>query len=173
VLLGRITLTKAARRGTGRAYSEEVLMPHNARTILSFGVLAILPFVWSVASELCPALADLALWLSGPRWLGPYLALHYGIVLLALHSGLLMGFALTAHTRSGLVIMAALPGLWAFLFTGGAPFAAALMLALGYLLALAVDWLFWRAGLAPLWWWPMRLAQSLIILMCLLATALL
>ena len=148
-------------------------MPHTARTILSFGIIAILPFIWSVASEFSTSLADFGLWLLGPRWLGPYLALHYGIVLLALHSGLLMGFALGAHARPRLVILAALPGLWAFLFSGGAPFSAALMLALGYLLALAVDWLFWRAGLAPLWWWPMRLVQSLVILLCLLATALL
>lgn len=146
-------------------------MPHTARTTLAFSAIAVLPLVWSVATEVSPSLADAALRLVGPRFLGPYLALGYGAALLALLSGVLIGFALRGSSAARMVPLAALPGLWAFLFTGGGPVGAAIWLGAGYLLALAIDWMFWRGGLAPVWWLPVRLAQTVVIVLCLAITA--
>ena len=146
--------------------------PHAARPTLAFSAAVLVPFVWSVASELSPALAEGALQLLGPRALGPYLALAYGSVLLAMLSGVLIGLALTRAPAPAMVALAAVPGLWAFLFVGGGPVGAAIWLALGYLVALAIDWLFWRQGLSPVWWWPIRVAQTAVAVSCLGITAL-
>ena len=157
----------------------ESMQPHAARKTLAFGAALLLPLVWSVATEAWPGLANVALRFAGPRYLGPYLALAYGSVLLAMLSGVLIGLALRGTPRvgapamisPGTVALAALPGLWAFVFAGGGPVGAALWLGAGYVLVLAIDWRFWRLGLAPVWWWPMRLIQTAVILPCLLVTA--
>lgn len=146
--------------------------PHAARTTLAFSAAVLVPFVWSVATQISPTLANSGLQLTGPRYLGPYLALAYGAVLLAMLSGALIGLAVARGAAPHRVAFAAVPGLWAFLFVGGGPVGAAIWLALGYIVALVIDWLFWRQGLTPVWWWPMRLVQTGIILPCLAVTAL-
>lgn len=146
-------------------------MPHNARpALLAFG-LSVLPFLWSAGTELSPAWAEAGLRFLGPRFLGPYLALGYGAILLAMMSGALLGFALR-HERGGRAApLAVIPAAWAFLFVGGGPVGAAIWLAAGWLAALALDWMFWRNGLSPVWWWPLRLAQTVVVVLCLAVTA--
>ena len=144
---------------------------HAARGALIFGALAVLPFVWGAATQLLPGLADFGLRFLGPRFLGPYVGLGYGAVLLATLSGVLLGFALRAEAGARLAVIAMIPAAWAFLFTGGGPVSASIWLGAGYLAALALDFSFWRNGVTPVWWLPLRVGQTAVILTCLLVTA--
>lgn len=148
-------------------------MPHRARRAILFGALSITPFLWGAASELSPAAARFGLGLVGPRFLGPYIGLEYGVILLAVLSGALLGFALRSPRGDRLAALAVIPALWAFLFVNGGPTGAAILLAAGYLAALGIDWLFWRQGLSPVWWWPIRVAQTVVAVICLGITAVL
>ena len=146
-------------------------MPHRARPAVILAAIAVLPFVWSVATQIAPGLADFGLRFMGPRFLGPYLALGYGGMMLAALSGVLFGLVLRVERPGWLPLALIIPALWAFLFTGGGPVPAALWLGAGYLVALALDWLVWQRGLAPVWWFPLRAAQTAVILPCLIVTA--
>lgn len=146
-------------------------MPHPARSAAAIATLAVVPFLWSVATQILPDLADFGLRFMGPRFLGPYLALGYGMVVLAALSGVLIGMGLRGQEGGRLALLAMIPAIWAFLFTGGGPVPAGLWLAAGFGIALAIDWLFWARGMAPVWWFPIRLAQTAVIVVCLIVTA--
>lgn len=146
-------------------------MRHVGRSALAIAALSVLPLIFSVASELSPHLAERGLLLLGPRFLGPYLAVGYAGVLMAVMSGMLIGFALPENREGRLVLLPLVPALWPFLFAGGGPFAASLWLIAGFALLLGLDWLFWRRALVPVWWFPLRAAQSVALLVCLTITA--
>ena len=125
------------------------------RAALYLGLAGLLPFGWSVLTQLSPAAADLTMHWVGPRFVGPYVGLAYGTVILAFMAGVLWGFAVRA--RSGVYYaLSVLPALWAFLFVGGGPDRATVWLAAGFVGLLALDWVFWRAGLTPEWWLRLR-----------------
>lgn len=147
-------------------------MAGRARSAILFGVVSVLPFLWGAVSELSTGAAGFGLRFFGPRFLGPYIGLEYGQVMLACLSGALLGFALSRERGVKMAGLAVVPALWAFLFVGGGPVGAALWLAMGYVLALAIDWLFWQQGLSPVWWWLIRVAQTAVVLVCLAITAL-
>ena len=60
------------------------------------------------------------------RFVGPYVELAYGTVILAFMSGVLWGFATKAPERQAPVCYAlsVIPALWAFFMAGGGPVAA-------------------------------------------------
>ncbi|MFN3577140.1 MAG: DUF3429 domain-containing protein, partial [Tabrizicola sp.] len=69
------------------------------RPALLLGLAGLIPFLWSVATHLSPALAAAAgKWLS-PMFLGAYVGLTYGTVILSFMSGVLWGFATRAEGR--------------------------------------------------------------------------
>ena len=105
----------------------------------------------------------------GPRFVGPYVSLSYGIVILAFMSGVLWGFATQATGPVAAVGygLSVLPALWAFLFVGGGPESAARWLAAGFVGLLALDYAFWRQGLAPDWWMQLRMMLTAGVLACL------
>ena len=143
------------------------------RPALILGLAGLLPFGWSLATVLSPALAALTLAWLGPRFIGPYVGLAYGTVILAFMSGVLWGFAVRARTNAGrYYTLSVLPALWAFFFVGGGPLHAALWLAAGFAELLALDWVFATAGLAPPWWLRLRAGLTAAVVACLLATAL-
>ena len=145
------------------------------RSALALGLAGAIPFVWGALTLVSD---DLAAWGAarlGPRFVGPYVQVFYGAVILSFMSGVLWGFA----TRAGGAVAATgyalsvIPALWAFLFTGGGPVSAATYLAFGFVGLLGLDWLFWRQGLAPPWWMRLRVLLTAIVVAALLATALL
>ena len=145
------------------------------RSALILAVAGLVPLIWSVATQLSPSLADFALRVFGPRFVGPYVGLVYGTIILSFMSGVLWGFATratgqTATLGYGLSVM---PALWAFFFVGNGPVSAALMLALGFAGVFALDFAFWRLGFAPAWWLRLRLPLTAAAVACLCATALL
>ena len=133
----------------------------------------VLPFVWSVATQISPTFADAALRTLGPRFIGPYVGLVYGTIILSFMSGVLWGFATRATGRTATMgyALSVIPALWAFFFVGNGPVSAALMLAVGFAGLLGLDYLFWRQGLAPAWWMQLRLPLTTAVIACLCTTA--
>ena len=101
----------------------------------------------------------------GPRFVGPYVQLFYGAVILSFMSGVLWGFATKARgaraaTGYGLSVI---PALWAFFMTGGGPVSAGTNLIFGFLGLLVLDFAFWQWELAPRWWMALRVLLTAIV----------
>ena len=145
------------------------------RAALLLGLAGLIPFVWGAASQLSPALAEIGLAAAGPRFVGPYVSLAYGTVILSFMSGVLWGFATRATGSAAATgyALSVLPALWAFFMVGGGPAAAALSLIAGFAGLLGLDGLFWRWGLAPAWWMRLRVLLTAVVLACLAVPALL
>jgi hypothetical protein len=137
------------------------------RSALWLGLAGLIPFFWGALTVLRH---DLGLWGAatfGPRFIGPYVQLFYGAVILSFMSGVLWGFATKARGRAATAgyILSVIPALWAFFMTGGGPTGAAVNLIAGFLGLLLLDWHFWQMGLAPKWWMHLRgLLTALVVL---------
>jgi len=95
--------------------------------------------------------------------------LRYGIIILAFMSGVLWGFATNASGKMAAVAygLSVLPALWAF-FTAVGPTPQALgALIPEFYGLLALDYYFWRAGLAPPWWLRLRLPLTAVVMVTL------
>ncbi|MDG1768094.1 MAG: DUF3429 domain-containing protein [Yoonia sp.] len=137
------------------------------RAPLLLGLAGLIPFIWGAMTILFP---DLAIWgqmTLGGRFIGPYIQLFYGAIILAFMSGVLWGFAAKTDRAIG-YILSVIPALWAFLMTGGGPVAAAMNLIVGFLGLLMLDWQFWRWGLTPPWWMQLRVLLTAIVAVTLL-----
>ena len=143
------------------------------RAPLLLGLAGLIPFLWGALTQVSDPLADVALRALGPRFVGPYVGLAYGTVILAFMSGVLWGFATKAEGRvaaSGYAL-SVIPALWAFLFVGGGPVSAAINLIAGFVGLLGLDWLFWKQGLAPSWWMELRVLLTVVVVGCLAVVA--
>ncbi|MCR9126303.1 MAG: DUF3429 domain-containing protein [Rhodobacteraceae bacterium] len=139
------------------------------RAPLLLGLFGVIPFAWGALTYMN---GDLQAWGAanlGPRFVGPYVQLFYGSVILSFMSGVLWGFATRtegarAATGYGLSV---LPALWAFFMTGGGPVSAGLNLMFGFAGLLVLDFAFWRWGLTPSWWMALRGILTALVLACL------
>lgn len=134
---------------------------------LWLGLAGLLPFIWGAITTLSP---DLSLWgqeTLGGRFVGPYIQLFYGAIILSFMSGVLWGFAARSNWTIGYFI-AVIPTLWAFFMTGGGPVSAGINLIVGFIGVLLLDWQFWRNGLAPSWWIRLRIILTTIVVICIL-----
>lgn len=145
-------------------------VPRAARVL---GFAGLLPFVWGVLTMLWPPAAELTMRLLGPRFLGPYVALYYGTIILAFMSGVLWGFATRAEGRQAAIgyALSVVPALWVFLFAGNGPVSTAINLMAGFLAVLAIDLSFWQQGLTPRWWMALRLPLTAGVIACLAVIA--
>ena len=137
------------------------------RAPLLLGLAGLIPFIWGAMTILFP---DLAIWgqmTLGGRFIGPYIQLFYGAIILAFMSGVLWGFAAKTDRAIG-YILSVIPALWAFLMTGGGPVAAAMNVIVGFLGLLMLDWQVWRWGLTPPWWMQLRILLTAIVAVTLL-----
>ncbi|MFN3825084.1 MAG: DUF3429 domain-containing protein [Pseudorhodobacter sp.] len=142
------------------------------RAALLLGLAGLVPFLWGAGTELSDDAAALGLSLLGPRFIGPYVGLAYGTVILSFMSGVLWGFA--AQAREGAATgyaLSVIPALWAFFMVGGGPVSAAINLMAGFAGLLLLDAVFVRWGLAPPWWMRLRLGLTAVVLACLAITA--
>lgn len=139
------------------------------RAALILGLAGVLPFVWGVLTMVSPALAAWTTAAIGPRFVGPYVQLFYGAVILSFMSGVLWGFAARAPQSQGATgyALSVIPALWAFFMTGGGPQAAGLALIAGFVGLLGLDALFARWGLAPPWWMALRMLLTALVVLCL------
>ncbi len=137
------------------------------RAALILGLAGMIPFLWGALTLISGSAADFGLAVLGPRFIGPYVQLSYGIVILAFMSGVLWGFATkaTGSREAAGYGLSVIPALWAFFMVGGGPVSAGMYLIFGFLGLLVLDWQFWRWGLAPVWWMHLRvLLTSLVVI---------
>lgn len=146
-----------------------MLLTQIPRTPLFLSLAGLLPFMWSAATVLSP---DLALWttsLVGPRFIGPYLGLHYGAIILGFMSGVLWGFSARlepGQAASGYVL-SVVPALWVFFTNGGGAEQAGILMIFGFAGILMLDWFFWNNDAAPIWWMRLRILITAGVLICL------
>jgi hypothetical protein len=140
---------------------------------LLLGLSGLIPFLWGAVTHLSPPLGDWSTGLLGARFTGAIALQGYGIVILAFMSGVIWGFATRATGRMAMAGYAAsvLPALWAFAMGTGPVQSALTALAIGFAALLALDWGFWKQGLAPRWWLPLRAVLTVIVVPCLLMGA--
>lgn len=139
------------------------------RAPLYLGLAGLIPFVWGALTYLS---GDLNAWgagFLGARFVGPYVQLFYGSVILSFMSGVLWGFATKTSGGRATVCytLSVLPALWAFAMTGGGPVSAGINLMTGFAGLLLLDAAFWSWGLTPRWWLKLRVLLSVIVLACL------
>ncbi len=140
------------------------------RPALLLGLAGLLPFLWSAATHLSPALATWAgQWLS-PMFLGGYVGLTYGTVILAFMSGVLWGFATKTEGREAAVAytLSVIPALWVFVMVSDASETSRIFLAAGFVGLLLLDATFQAWGLAPRWWLRLRVMLTVVVLACLI-----
>lgn len=136
------------------------------RSALLLGLAGVLPFGWGVLTQLMPGLADWVIATLGARYVGPYVQLYYGVIILAFMSGVLWGFATRSDRALGYAL-SVVPALWAFFMTGIGPAASGISLIVGFVGLLALDHSFWRWGLAPSWWMALRSLLTTLVVACL------
>ena len=141
---------------------------------LALGLAGLIPFVWGTLSLFIPALQEFGSAAFGARFVGPYVQVFYGAIILAFMSGVLWGFATKSSGREAVVGygLSVLPALWAFFAAGGGHSSAALGLIIGYIGLLGIETWFVQRKLAPGWWMRLRLILSAVVITCLAATAL-
>lgn len=139
------------------------------RSALLLGLAGLIPFLWGAATVLSPALRSAAGGWLGPMYMGSYVILTYGMVILSFMSGVLWGFATkAAGARAALgYALSVLPALWAFFAVNGAADVAGVNLFAGFVGLLMLDYSFARQGLAPPWWMALRLMLTGVVLACL------
>lgn len=136
---------------------------------LFLGLAGLIPFLWGALTYLSPSMAQWGADALGPRFVGPYVQLFYGSVILSFMSGVLWGFATrTSGARAATgYALSVIPALWAFFMTGGGPTTAGTNLIFGFLGLLALDFAFSTWGLTPRWWMSLRLLLTTIVVACL------
>lgn len=136
---------------------------------LMLGLAGLIPFVWGAMTVLLPDLADWGARSLGPRFVGPYVQLFYGSVILSFMSGVLWGFSTkTRGARAAIgYTLSVLPALWAFFMTGGGPVSAGTNLIFGFLGLLLLDAAFSIWGLTPKWWMQLRVLLTAVVVACL------
>ena len=66
---------------------------------LALGLAGLIPFVWGTLSLFIPALQEFGSAAFGARFVGPYVQVFYGAIILAFMSGVLWGFATNSSGR--------------------------------------------------------------------------
>jgi hypothetical protein len=142
-------------------------------TPLLLGLAGLIPFLWGMLTVLSPQAAQFGISYFGPRFIGPYVQLFYGTVILSFMSGVLWGFATKAtgaRAAAGYALSTA-PALWAFLMVGDGPVSASLNLVIGFTGILMMDWQFTLWGLTPPWWMRLRLLLTAVVVASLVPVA--
>ena len=135
------------------------------RSALILGLAGVIPFAWGALTLLSEGATTWGQANLGPRFVGPYVQLSYGMVILSFMSGVLWGFATkTSGSRAATgYALSVIPALWAFFMVGGGPVSAGTNLIFGFLGLLVLDFSFWRWGLAPAWWMYLRVLLTALV----------
>jgi hypothetical protein len=139
------------------------------RPALLLGLAGLLPFLWSAATHLSPDLAAWAGQFLSPMFLGAYVGLTYGTVILSFMSGVLWGFATrtTGRDAAFAYTLSVIPALWVFFMVSDASDISTIFLASGFVGLLLLDAMFQAWGLAPRWWLRLRVMLTVVVLGCL------
>lgn len=133
---------------------------------LGLGAAGLIPFLWSAATHLSPAMAGWAGGFLPPMFIGAYVGLTYGTVILSFMSGVLWGFA--ARGEEALpYALSVIPALWVFFTVTDASDISSIFLIAGFAGLLMLDATFAAQGLAPGWWMRLRLPLTAVAAACL------
>ncbi|WP_333818363.1 DUF3429 domain-containing protein [Tabrizicola sp.] len=138
------------------------------RPALLLGLAGLIPFLWSAATHLSPALSAWAGPFLSPMFLGAYVGMTWGTVVLCFLSGVLWGFATKAEGREAAIAysLSVIPALWGFVMVSDASDSSAIFLAAGFVGLLLLDATFQAWGLAPRWWLRLRVMLTVVALAC-------
>jgi hypothetical protein len=139
------------------------------RPALILGLAGLLPFLWSAATYLSPGLSAWAgQWLP-PMFLGAFVGLTYGTIILSFMSGVLWGFATRAEGPEAAAAygLSVIPALWVFFTVTDATASSSIFLAAGFVGLLLLDAMYSAWGLAPRWWLRLRVMLTIVVLACL------
>ena len=145
---------------------------HIPPAALALGLAGLLPFLWAAATQTSPALAGWAGSHLPPMFIGTYVALNYGLIILSFMSGALWGFAAKADAGPLPYVLSVIPALWAFFLVTDGSDTSIIYLIAGYIGLLLIDSTFTTLGLAPPWWLRLRLTLTAIVVACLAVTLL-
>ena len=134
---------------------------------IGLGVLGLIPFLWSAATHLSLGLAGWAGEYLSPMFLGAYVGLTYGTLILAFMAGALWGLAARADGPAISYVLAVIPALWAFVMVSDASTTSSIYLIGGFLGLLMLDASFAAQGIAPGWWMRLRVPLTLVATACL------
>lgn len=139
------------------------------RPALLLGLAGLIPFLWSAATQLSPALAGWAGQFLSPMFLGAVVGLTYGTVILSFMSGVLWGFATKAEGAQAAIAygLSVIPALWVFVMVTDASANSTIFLAAGFVGLLLLDAMYSAWGLAPGWWLRLRVMLTVVVLGCL------
>jgi hypothetical protein len=139
------------------------------RPALLLGLAGLMPFLWSAATHLSPALSAWAVQVLSPMFLGSYVGLTWGTVILSFMSGVLWGFATKTEGKQAAIAytLSVIPALWGFVMVADASDTSAIFLAAGFVGLLLLDATFQAWGLAPRWWLRLRVMLTVVTLACL------
>lgn len=143
------------------------------RAALLLGLAGLIPFLFGTATLFSVPLAQWGLEVLGPRFIGPYVQIFYGTIILAFMSGVIWGFATraTGAVAASGYALSVIPALWAFFMVRDGPNSAALYLAVGFIGLIGIDYMFWKQKLAPPWWMHLRILLTTVVTICLFLTA--
>ncbi len=130
------------------------------------GAAGLLPFLWSAATHLSPALAGWAAAYLPPMFLGAYVGLTYGTVILSFMSGVLWGFA-TKGDGALPYALSVIPALWVFFTVTDGSDLSSIYLIAGFAGLLMLDTTFAAQGLTPPWWMRLRLPLTAVVILSL------
>ena len=135
------------------------------RPALLLGLAGVLPFCWGVLTMQIDALSHFTLTYLGSRFVGPFVQLFYGAVILSFMSGVLWGYSTKLVGKAAIVgySLSVLPALWAFFSASDSLEQTGQNLIIGFFGILAIDWYFWSRGFAPSWWMKLRLLLTFIV----------
>lgn len=144
-------------------------MTRIATAPLGLALAGLIPFVWGALTNLNDGLQAWGAAQLGPRFVGPYIQLFYGSVILAFMSGVLWGFATRAEGSRAATgyALSVIPALWAFFMAGGGPVRAGTNLIFGFAGLLILDYAFWTWRLTPPWWMALRVPMTVVVIACL------
>jgi hypothetical protein len=139
------------------------------RPALLLGLAGLIPFLWSAATHLSAELAGWASQWLPPMFLGVYVGVTYGTVILSFMSGVLWGFATRAEAGGASLpyALSVVPALWAFGMVTDASANSLIYLAAGFVGLLFLDATYAAWGLAPRWWLRLRVMLTVVVLACL------
>ncbi|MGB4826137.1 MAG: DUF3429 domain-containing protein [Paracoccaceae bacterium] len=139
---------------------------------LGLGLAGLVPFVWAAATHLSPALAGWGATFLSPLYLGAYLGLTWGTMILAFMSGALWGFAAKGDAGPLPYALSVIPALWVFFAVTDGTDTSTILLIAGFVGLLLIDATFAAQGLTPRWWMPLRLILTAVVVACLAGTLL-
>lgn len=138
------------------------------RSALILGLAGLIPFLWGAANVLFPATVGWGGQWMPPMFMGSYVILTYGVVILSFMSGVLWGFAAKGAERAWRGYAASVvPALWALFMVTGPEAQALSALLTGFFALLALDAQFALWRLVPRWWMRLRFLLTAGVAVCL------